>query len=75
MKVGELELEDRERNKERTADRDQSVESSARCPDFPTHTDMWVYYRFFDMNTEVVLSANGSARLQLDHTDVLVAVK
>uniref|UniRef100_A0A7S0GZ67 Ribosomal RNA-processing protein 42 n=1 Tax=Amorphochlora amoebiformis TaxID=1561963 RepID=A0A7S0GZ67_9EUKA len=32
-------------------------------------------YRFFDMNTEVVLSANGSARLQLDHTDVLVAVK
>ena len=34
-----------------------------------------VAYRFFDLKTAVILNANGSARLVLDHTDVLVAVK
>mmetsp|Transcript_8073 Transcript_8073/g.14969 ORF Transcript_8073/g.14969 Transcript_8073/m.14969 type:complete len:281 (+) Transcript_8073:126-968(+) len=32
-------------------------------------------HRFFDLKTAVILNANGSARLVLDHTDVLVAVK
>jgi len=32
-------------------------------------------HRYFDLKTNVVLNANGSARLKLDHTDVLVAVK
>lgn len=32
-------------------------------------------HRYFDLQTDVVLNANGSARLKLDRTDVLVAVK
>eukprot|EP00471_Norrisiella_sphaerica_P010415 CAMPEP_0184493850 /NCGR_PEP_ID=MMETSP0113_2-20130426/27128_1 /TAXON_ID=91329 /ORGANISM="Norrisiella sphaerica, Strain BC52" /LENGTH=256 /DNA_ID=CAMNT_0026879311 /DNA_START=197 /DNA_END=967 /DNA_ORIENTATION=- len=32
-------------------------------------------HRFFDIKTNVILSANGSSRLKLDRTDILVAVK
>mmetsp|Transcript_17972 Transcript_17972/g.26935 ORF Transcript_17972/g.26935 Transcript_17972/m.26935 type:complete len:287 (+) Transcript_17972:1-861(+) len=32
-------------------------------------------HRYFDLKTEVILNANGSARLKLDHTDIIVAVK